>query len=178
MNIYVLTCTKHAGLLGEFAERFEKYWGDPFFAYVSHTDLAHWSDGVLNFLRSIKDEYFILLHEDFYLTAPVNKELLEELKEVAVTMGADRVSLLGDHTPERTERVGEVLIYKNHAEYHFSFEASIQKRQYMIDHLKGNQDPWQAENGMRHRAKGLVVCSEKPAIFYQDKMRGQKYEVV
>lgn len=179
MNTYVLTHTKHTGLLAEFAERFEKYWGEPFFVYVSNTDIQHWSDGVLNFLRSIQDEYLILLHEDFYLTKPVDKELLKKLKEEAVKRGVSRMSLLGNHSPERTYGI-DTEFYSHHADapYVFSLEASIQKRQFLLDNLKGGCNPWDAENGRLGKAKGLVLYSKEPAIFYQDKMRQGNYETV
>jgi len=177
MNIYVLTCTKHVNLLHEFAERFEKYWGEPFFVYVSNTDLDHWSDGVLNFLRSIEDEYLILLHEDFYLTRPVNKELLEELKEKAIKFKADRVSLLGNHSPDRIYKLNDtgLLSYKYQAPYQFSFEASIQKREFLIKNLKGGCNPWDAENNRVEKGKGLILVSEEAAISYQDKLRRGQY---
>ena len=176
MNTFVLTCTKHTGLIKEFSERFEKYWGEPFFVFVSHTDISHWSDGVLSFLRSIQDEHLILLHEDFFLTKAVNKELLNKLREEAVKRNVDRMSLLGNHSPERTYGIDtEFLSYKADAPYVFSLEASIQKRQFLLDNLKGNCNPWDAENGRLGKARGLVLCSKEPAIFYQDKMRQGQY---
>lgn len=179
MPIFVLTCMKFAHLLGEFAERVQKYWGEPFFVYVSHTDLQHWSDGTLNFLRNIPYEYLILLHEDFYLTRPVNKDLVTQLKKLAIEKKADRVSLLGNHTPERTyELESGIFAYKGEAEYHFSLEASIQRREYLLNNLKGNQNPWDAENSRRDRGKGLILCSQDPAIWYQDRLRRGKYEEV
>ena|SRR3990167_7564904 len=169
MNIYVITSTNYTKLLPEFAERFEKYWGKPFFVYVSNTDIKHWSDGIIKFLESIEDEYFILLSEDFYLTGPVDKELIKELW--GMRAGYDRVSLLGNHTPERTVRNGKYFTHKEDAEYQFSFEASIQKRGFLLEYLKAGYDPWEMERIRAKTGKGFIISSEHPAIFYQDKSR-------
>src|SRR3990167_6227828 len=126
INIYVLGCVKYAHLFGEFAERFQKHWGAPFFAYISNTDLNHWSDGVIDFLESIQDEYFILLHEDFYLTEAVDLKTISELYDLALVKNADRVSLMGNHSPERTEKEEWYYKYKPNQPYQISFEASIQ----------------------------------------------------
>lgn len=170
MNIYVLTSTKYTRLLPEFAERFEQYWGEPFLVYISNTDINHWSDGIINFLNSIKDEYFILLSEDFYLTESVDKEILASLKE-AVKLKPQRISLLGNHTPARTYFDGTYFTHKMDAEYQFSLEASIQNREFLLDNLKPGLDPWESERVKAKTARGMVISSEKPAIFYQDKSR-------
>src|SRR5512140_1477597 len=94
---YVLTSTHYAKLLGEFAERFSEHCGQPFQVFVSHTDLHHWSDGVIRFLHGISQDYFVLLHEDFYLDRPIDKHGL--LKLWQLRKDYDRVSLLGNHTP-------------------------------------------------------------------------------
>lgn len=170
MNIYVITSVNYTKLLPGFAERFEKYWGEPYFIWVSNTDFQHWSDGFLKFLRSITDDYFILLWEDFYLNEPVDKVLLERLKD-AVRFNPDRISLLGNHTPERTYFNGEFYVHKPDAEYQFSLEASIQKREYLLKWIKGGWTPWDAEGLNKDRAVGSILSLEKPAIFYQDKSR-------
>ena len=172
-NIYVLGCTRYAGLFGEFAERFQKYWGSPFFAFISNTDLAHWSNGVIDFLSSIKDDYFILLHEDFYLTEPPKLDLIDLLISEARRRDADRISLMGNHSPERVVPLSAGLYqYTSGQPYQYSFEASIQKKDFLIRYLKRDESPWEAET---HRIKeginGKVFCSARPAIFYGDKLR-------
>lgn len=169
IKIFVLTSTKYVFLLPEFAERFEKYWGEPFSIWVSNTELGKWSDGVLRFLDYIRDDYFILLHEDFYLTQPVNKSLIAKLWDTR--LGHDRVSLLGNHTPARTMKNGEFYVHKPNAEYQFSFEASIQSGAFLARNLVPGLDPWEAERRIAGSARGNVLSSEHPAIWYQDKSR-------
>ena len=176
INIYVLTCTKFAYLLGEFSVRFKKYFGFPFLVYVSDTDIDHWSDGVINFLNSIKDEYFILLHEDFYLTEQADLKEIDRLIGIARDMKADRVGLMGDHSPERTQPIKNNLYeYRNdkpHVPYHFSFEASIQRRKFLLEHLKKAENPWEAEiNRNVEDCVGKIIVGEKPSISYGDKIR-------
>jgi len=178
-NIYVLGCTKYASLFGEFAERFQKYWGAPFFAYISNTDIDHWSDGVINFLKSIDDEYFILLHEDFYLTERADLGKIKELCDIARFNEADRVSLMGNHSPERTERIGstDIFAYKDGQPYQVSFEASIQRREFLLNNLEPGETPWDAErNAIKRGVNGSIFVSEKPCIFYGDKLRGGKLQ--
>ena len=168
MDIRVLTSTDYTKLLPEFAERFEKYWGDPFSVYVSNTDIKHWSDGVIKFLETAPD-YFILLHEDFYLTKPVDKKLLEFLWDNRKE--ADRISLLGNHTPERTYWNGLFYAHKPEAEYQFSFEASIQKKEFLLKYLKAGLDPWETERINAKRARGTIFSSKEPVLWYEDKSR-------
>src|SRR3990167_4629195 len=170
-NVYVLGCVKYAHLFGEFAERFQKHWGVPFFAYISNTDIDHWSNGVIDFLNSIQDEYFILLHEDFYLTEPPNTLAITKLIEFAKEVKADRVSLMGNHNPERTEPIGDMFKYKEDQPYQVSFEASIQRRGFLLEHLQPNENPWDAErNPIKRKVNGNIYCTAKPVIFYGDKL--------
>ena len=177
INIYVLGCVKYAHLFGGFAERFQKHWGAPFFAYVSNTDIDRWSNGVIDFLNSIQDEYFILLHEDFYLTEPPNLELIRELVKLAKEKRADRVSLMGNHSPYRTLPMEGFYKYLPDMPYQLSFEASIQKREFLLKHLKPNENPWDAErNRIKEKVNGNIYASEKPCVFYGDKLRGGKIQ--
>lgn len=176
INIYVLASERTKHLLKEFDERFQKYWGGDYTPYISKTDLGHWSDGVIEFLNSIDDEYFILLHEDFYLTEPANLAEIERLAEFAQRKGADRVSLMGNHSPERVAVSAEYTFqYLPGMPYNYSFEASIQRREFLLEHLKPGENPWDAER-MRNKEKvfGKVYCTALPAIFYGDKLRGGK----
>lgn len=177
INIYVLGCVKYAHLFGEFAERFQKYWGAPFFAYISNTDIDHWSNGVIDFLNSIQDEYFILLHEDFYLTEPPDLELMGELVNLAKEKNADRVSLMGNHSPHRTLQNGLHYKYLPDMPYQVSFEASIQRKGFLLDNMKLNENPWDAErNRIKEKVNGNIWASAKPCIFYGDKLRGGKIQ--
>jgi hypothetical protein len=168
MNIYVLSSSNYVKLLPEFAERFQKFWGAPFTTYVSNTDIDHWSDGVIDFLLNIKDEHFVLLHEDFYLDSPVDKHLIQELWDIRD--GYDRISLLGNHTPTRTERWNKYFVHRPGSEYQFSFEASIQNRDFLLGNLHRGRTPWETERKAR-LAEGKVLSSEYPAIWYTDKSR-------
>lgn len=170
MNIYVLTSLNYVKLLPGFTERFNRFWGGHFFVHVSDTDFQHWSDGFKKFLEGIQDEYFILLFEDFYLEKPINKELLEKLKD-ATRFKPDRISLLGNHTPERTYFNGTFYSHKPEAEYQLSLEASIQRRDFLLKWVKGGQTVWDYEGLNKDRATGSVLSSEEPVIFYQDKSR-------
>src|SRR3990167_1129190 len=177
MNIYVLGCTRYAHLFGEFAERFQKYWGESFFAFISNTDIEYWSDGVIDFLNSISDEYFILLHEDFYLTEPTDLEMIKKLCDLAVTEKADRISLMGNHSPERTERVDWYYRYKPNQPYQVSFEASIQRRGFLLENMRPNENPWDAErHPIKRGVNGKILVSDKPCIFYGDKLRQGKLQ--
>ena len=137
--------------------------------YVSNTDIQHWSDGVIRFLNTIKDDSFVLLHEDFYLTQPVDKHGIENLWKHHHAF--DRVSLLGNHTPSRTEKWNEFFVHRHEGEYQFSFEASIQNKHFLLENLKPGLDPWESERVMAKVAKGKVLSSEHPVIWYEDKSR-------
>lgn len=175
IKVYVLACEKYKDLLDEFGERFKKYWGGEFTPHISQTDLAHWSDGVIDFLKDIDDEYFILLHEDFYLTEKADLKTIDRLVETAKRLKADRISLMGNHSPERVEEYEPGLWrYKPNQPYMLSFEASIQKREYLLEHLVKGWNPWEAERNLMRKIPGEIFCSDKPCIFYGDKLRRGK----
>ena len=177
IKIYVLGCAKYADLFKEFTERFQKYWGSPFLAYISPYDIERWSNGVIDFLNSIDDEYFILLHEDFYLTELVDLETINKLYKLAVEEKADRVSLMGNHSPERTEKVSWYNVYKPNQPYQVSFEASVQRRGFLLDHLRPNENPWDSErHPIKRGVNGKILTSDKPCIFYGDKLRQGKLQ--
>ena len=174
IRVWVLTSHGYARLLGEFSERLKQFWGTEFSVYVSETPIENWSDGVIRFLESIPDEYIILLHEDFYLTQNVDQRLIEELW--SMRFGYDRISLLGNHTPIRTARNGKYFVHKPDAEYQFSLEASIQRRRFLLDFLIPGLDPWETERRLAKTAKGNILSSEHPAIWYTDKSRQLKIQ--
>lgn len=173
-KVYVLGCEKYENLLVEFAERFEKHWGGEFTSYISKTPIEKWSDGVIDFLNQINDEYFILLHEDFYQTAPADLKQIDYLIGEAKKRKADRVSLMGNHSPERVEKSDGLWRYKPNQPYMVSFEASIQRREYLLEHLRPGWNPWEGERVLCRRVPGEIFCADKPCIFYGDKLRGGK----
>ena len=170
IRIYVLTSTKTQYLLEGFDKRFQEHWGAPYEVYISDTPLHEWSDGVINFLQGIDDEYLILLHEDFYLTKDVKREKIQQLSDYAIAHKVDRASLLGNHTPLRTYRERQYWRYNIVAEYQFSFEASIQKRTFLLEHLRTGRDPWKAETEAKVTG-AYIIATEEPLIFYQDALR-------
>ena len=170
MNVYVLAAEATAYLLPEFDELYQKHWGGDYFTWISTTPLNQWSDGVIQLLTGIDDEYVIILHEDFFLTRDVDVEGIRKLWDYTVENKVDRASLLGNHTPLRTYKEREYWRYNAAAEYQFSFEASIQKRSFLLEHLKKGQDPWESETQAKvHGA--YVIATEEPLIFYQDALR-------
>ena len=179
IKIIVITCEKHVDLLPEFSKRFSKYWGDSFFVFISNTPLEKWSDGVINLLESLQDKYVILLHEDFYLTVPIDKDLLNNLKKFALEHKVDRVSLCGNHTPDRTYKYLEGFYrHYSQADYQLSFEASIFRRKWLLEILKRGLNPWESEGNYRFELDSMIISSGKAPVVYKDRLRKGKLQEV
>ena len=172
-KVYVLGCENFKHLFQEFGFRFEKHWGGKYYPLISNTPLDKWSDGVLYYLHKIADEYIILLSEDFYMVKDTDLKAVERLVKIAKEKKADRVSLMGNHSPHRTVNVGEDLWkYLPNMPYQLSFEASIYRTSFLTEHMRMGENPWQSEtNRNAEQLNGNVYCSTKPVIWYGDKIR-------
>ncbi len=172
-KVYVLGCTNFKHLFQEFSMRFEKHWGGKYYPLISNTPLERWSDGVLYHLHNMRDDYFILLSEDFYMVKDADLESVERLVKFAKEKKADRVSLMGNHSPHRTVSVGEDMWkYLPNMPYQVSFEASVYKKSFLVQNMRMGENPWESETRPnQEKINGDVYCSTKPVIWYGDKIR-------
>ena len=203
MKIYCLTNENHYWLLPPFLELFRQFWphgrleivgytppafssGAPFHSIAQKNYPAgKWTTGLIEFLHSIEDEYFILMLEDYWLTAPVPGSLAMLCNAVKsgyfgpkflrLDLTADRAA----HPYRVHERVAgyEIISTASHTPYQMSFQAGIWHRQNLLKVLVPDETPWQAEINGSKRMRGaawLVLGTRQRPLSYTPVWRGNQ----
>lgn len=180
MKIIITTCPKYKHLIQGFTERYMKYWGDSFEVDVAKEG-EPWSDQMIRICDNLKDDYFIRLCEDFWINEPIDRELLFRLS----MLNADRISLQsradGYENCSREESImGDYKLFRleKNAEYMCSFEASIYRKEFLLNHLIPGLHIWESEIEMSRKAKdALVYVADKAVVKYKDATRRGKSRV-
>tara|TARA_R110000824_G_scaffold104379_3_gene247820 strand:- start:567 stop:1433 length:867 start_codon:yes stop_codon:yes gene_type:complete len=174
-TIYIPICDETLWLLQPYTYLFNRYWGytysvvvlgykepdhelPPNFKFVSMGESQEggangWSSYLYNYFNSIEDDHVILTLEDFLPAAPPNLKVLESI--VAHMKNNDsvgRFDLTWDlftnctHTPypSLNEDISLCEIPKK-VEYRVSCQPAIWKRSFLLNILKGTNNPWNFE---------------------------------
>lgn len=179
--VICLTNDKHLWAIRPFEYLYYQYWGAPLIvAGYSHPSFAlnekstfvsidqknypanQWSTGLIRLLNDhVLNSHFILLLEDFFLTAVVQSEKIEALVKLAQTDKTIlRVDLTADRAAQRHIKHGSYegmrLISTPHSSpYQMSFQAGIWNKALMLDVLRAGEDPWQSELNGSTRLSGM-----------------------
>lgn len=203
MKTYCLTNEKHYWLLPGFLELYHQFWphgrvevvgygapsfplGVPFRSIAPRNYPAEqWTTGLLEFLRSIEDEYFVLMLEDYWLTAPVPGSIAMLCNAVAsgyfgphflrLDLSADRAA----HPYTLHQRVAgyEIISTPPHTPYQMSFQAAIWHRANLLAVLVAGETPWEAEVHGSRRLRGtdwLVLGTLSRPLVYTPVWRGNQ----
>lgn len=110
-----------------------------------------WSNGVIEALRSIHDDLVLVMMDDYWMVRDVDLDALIVAKEymeahpdiIRFDLTTDR---LGDkhHDLESIGRF-DIIQGEKGASYNFSMQASIYRRELMLEMLVPDEDPWEAE---------------------------------
>ena len=179
MKIVVSTCKKYQHLLNGFAERFMQHWGDDFYVDIAGKDEA-WSDQMIRICQMFKEDYFIRLCEDFWLTEQVDYENLFHAWQLATIRKYDRVGLQSvkdgyEHCSKKDPDTGWYKLDSD-AEYLCSFEASIYKRTFLLKNLEPGRHIWETEVEMSRRTRGanVLIPPERIVKYTDATRRGQE----
>jgi len=169
--IICLTNDKHLWAMRPFEYLYYQYWGAPLIvAGYSHPSFVlnekstfvsidqknypaqQWSTGLIRLLNDhVPNSHFILLLEDFFLTAKVNGEQIEALEGFAKSnLDVLRVDLTADRASQKhavNGRVGglRMITTPRTSPYQMSFQAGLWNKKLMLDVLRPSEDPWQSE---------------------------------
>ena len=143
------------------------------------------SNQLMRLLSSLDDEYLILMEGDFFLTREVNRSVLFRIEEFCKLHKADRFSLqsrFAHQIPSWTQtelRLGDSIVYRTNPDIRISFslEASIWRREFLLDHLEPGCTDAQIENLVSDRIRNQEVgiyALDQPTIVYCDAVRGGK----
>lgn len=136
-----------------------------------------WSDGLIKFLRAVPDDYVLFMMDDYWLNSPVNHALIQDLTDYLLSHGnLARLDVTGDRLgADNWSKAGKIapdvdlIMSDPQSQYHFSFQAALWRKQYLLDCLAPYESPWQSEivSGVRLRLNGyFVMGTTKPPMRY------------
>jgi len=208
LRVFVITCDKYSWALKGFIHQFQKYWStlqpvvvagytspdyplpDNFtFHSIAPEEYPKdkWSTGLIQFLRSIQDDHFVLLLEDYWLCRGVNHQAIGTLHELCTQhIKVLRMDLTDDRQYNGEARDWDVLPYYGYNDiiwtpasspYQMSLQAGIWNRRLMLEVLKMDESAWQVEIGgsatnLRKREDLIVLGTRQRPVRYANMFRG------
>lgn len=114
-----------------------------------------WTDGLLKFFESVRDEHFIFMYSDFWLRRTVDWQAVASLHDYAqdhpnvyrIDLGTDRLYTHDPRYMPDYERYGRLNLIQSHPDwaYHHSTQLGLFQRQKFISLLQSNWSPWDFE---------------------------------
>lgn len=146
--------------------------------------VTKWSDGLLDFLGYIEDEYILFLMDDYWLNAPVHHERIMILADYVQTHEqVARLDLTYDRlhnshwTDVKTLWGVNDLIMSDPSPYFFSYQAALWRKSYFSKAIERNETPWQSElagSGRLFETGAHVLGTKYPPLRYTIAVQGGK----
>jgi len=146
--------------------------------------ISEWSTAVIEFLHSMSDTHFIWMQEDLWLLRQVDRNAVNAMchwMELKPDIG--RFDLCRDRANNADIQPAGYLGYLDLVEstpeivYHFSFQASIWRRDTMLACLSPHETPWQAEIAGTQRltetGKRVLGTRQSPLKYLIGYQRGE-----
>jgi hypothetical protein len=203
-DVVVFTCDKHLWAVQPFAWLFNKYWGtddtviivgfnEPKFALprnfyfysvsVDEYPATKWVDAAIKFLDEYSEKRFILMHEDYWMVRPPDKEAIYMLDDY---MNRDENILRIDLTTDRlyaggmrdVDYLGRIdIIEAPGSPYQMSHQACLMDREKYLSVIKSldenHRSAWEVElEGTtivnKHGSKMRVLGTRQSPIRYSN----------
>ena len=120
--------------------------------------IGKWSDSIIKLLNDIKDETFVFMLEDYWITDTVDKDGVQLLvdyakanpKVIRIDLTPDRLHTARAQTSESEWKGGklghlDLVRSKSGLPYSRAMITSVWNKQNMLKVLKPGWDPWQVE---------------------------------
>lgn len=208
LRVFIITCDKYLWALKGFIYQFQKYWSSlqpvvvagyskPDFGlpdnFTFHSinpveyPKERWSTGLIEFLKSVNDEHFVLLLEDYWLCRGVNHQSIDTLHELCrLQPKILRLDLTDDRQYSGDMRDFDHMPYYGYNDivwtppespYQMSLQAAIWNRRLMLEVLKVNESAWQVEiagtaTNLRGREDLWVLGTRQRPVRYANVFRG------
>lgn len=199
MKIICLTSDSYVHLMKGFADCFNKHWGDPVtvlgykppieklpdnFEFVSLGEQPpdhDFTTGLIPYFKELKDDYFCLFLDDYYVTK-VDKERLG-IAESAVTLPLilscfhpiEKFDLSYDRMNfPHTEFDNGVILCAQDARYRTSLQAAIWRTSYFRRFLVPHRTPWEFELLGEKKAMNddaIILGFTTPVVEYRNVMK-------
>ena len=202
MKTVVLTSDSHNWLLKGFFHQWKKYNGGSvevagftqpelpkgvnFHSIGDMKDypVDKWSNALIKYLNEIQDDLVLILLEDYWLIRPVNFDAIEEAAEL---MESYRDVIRFDLTTDRSgSKIAEYAgafrkldLCRAKGEYSLSFQASIYRKDLLLEVLRPDENPWQTELNGSARLNALpydVLGSYQWPLNYMIVMNKGKFD--
>jgi hypothetical protein len=173
MRIFCSTSNNYLHIIPIFTYLFNKFWGNSYevtilgynqpstplpdnFNFISlnggnQQSPSDYARHLREFLLQIQDEYFIYTMEDTFLKAPVNFEVLEDLKSLCTPEhNVGRIDLTEGMSSRPTspyKKINNTQVIENpqNASWRITCQVSIWNKEYMIKYLLDGFSPWDFE---------------------------------
>lgn len=177
MRVSVITNDTSIWCMAPFTYLFNKYWSSEqevsvvgynpphfampnnfrFFSLGNHNaPQERWSDGLIKYLNSTKDDYSVLLLEDYWLTRPVDVEAINlaldymrtETRILRFDLTGDVMHCKGDcrdAIPAGFISHYDIVQKPPGVEYRMSFQPAIWNNKLLLSILVRHRNPWEVE---------------------------------
>ena len=162
LAVIVQTCDKYADAWHPFYTLYFRYWKDcpyPVYHVTESVALKHsgvvsiltgngveWSDRLIFALSSLKEEYVLLLLEDYFLMKQVNNEDFVKSIEVMRKYESDYLRIFPVPGPDKLLLENEEFgVISTDAPYSISTQATIWRRESLLRFLVPGESVWEFE---------------------------------
>jgi hypothetical protein len=175
-------------LLGYSEPKFKLNHNWEFISLGIDTGVNNWSNDLLKFFETFKDEYFINMIDDTLMTRPANIDKIKTAFDYMLNnKEVKKVFLHGSLTHHSTSKMlgGTILTpvselnNKFHdvnqiSNYRSSLQSAIWNRDYFLTILKPNQTPWsfETQHVKNDGARILTTIDEHPIMFSHIYIKG------
>lgn len=145
----------------------KKYWPDQEIVPFPNKTPVGWTNGVIDYFKKIKDEYLIMVPEDFFFLEPVNKTNMWGCELFATKKEVDKIELTGCFNQFKGKCLDnlngcEFYEVPQDIDYRSTLHPSIWKREYFLKVAKPGQAWWRFENATVARNDGAKVYGVEP----------------
>lgn len=112
--------------------------------------IRHWSDALIRYLEFLEDDLVLLLLEDYWMLRPVNHMAVwDAMRFMQENEDVIRFDLAADRMFSRGARFAgayrNIDLCQGGEDYSLSFQASIYRRELLLQMLHVGETPWEAE---------------------------------
>ena len=192
LKTIVTTCLKYEYLIENFTKLYDKFCGEEFTVDVAK-DKEKKSDQLLRILDGLKDkyyknQYFILLEDDFFLLREVDMCAFDEIWQYLCQKDFDRFSLqsrnqyLNKNWNLYSEKLPSRNIFRadDKVKCLFSLEASIWNKHFLRNYLERGLSDQEIEVKMSDKIRGThytILALDKPVMTYKDACVGGQQRI-
>lgn len=196
LSILIPSCDKYAEAWDPFFHTLFKYWPglnqniyliaghkkfeDPRVKMVSMGDEKSWSDNMLFAIDQIKEDYVMIILEDYFLVKPVNELRLKSLFAQMKKENAAYLSLVNISSSEKVihKSMPGVGYLKKEADYRTALQIVIWNKAVLKSLLVSGENPWHFEEQGTERSRSIkkpfmVVVNDQPIEYFGAIDRGQ-----